>query len=284
MDLVRELNVGRQAQCYFAIAEALIEDRSSQAERVIEFVEFPPSVVSHQRWMLFLRLCWSVGKTDPARAKKAIASLTTPRQQACGWALLALALADQDQAAARSALAESIHLIERVDGPPGASEPSRFSILAFNPAAAILPIVEKVAPERVEEVFWKAVSLLPRADAAGRRGVVFVNRADPAVILARYDRQVADVFLTQAVPASPDGTQSDPRDVVDVIETKAVIDPRAAVNILEALPPLNDGRDPRASQSRDHACRRLIQCLLESNDEHWQFFWSGAGRPLGERR
>ncbi len=183
----------------------------------------------------------------------------------------------------RSALAESLRLIERVDGPPGADEPGRLSILVANPAAAILPIVEKVAPERVAEVFWKAVSLLPKADASGRRGVVFVNRADPAVILARYDRQVADVFLAQAVPASPAGTQRDPRDVVDVIETKALIDPRAAVDMLEALPPLTDGRDLRASRSRDFACERLIQCLLESNDEHWQFFWSGAGRPLGGR-
>jgi hypothetical protein len=281
--LVRDLSGSRRLLCCSAIAEALVDQRSNQAEHAIELIEPPPNIASDPRWTLSLRLCWSVAKTDSERAKRAIARLGTPRLQACGWALVALALADQDQPAARSALAESIQLIERVDGPPGAAEPIRFSILAFNPAAAILPIVEKVAPERVEEVFWKAFSLMPKADAAGRPGVVFVNRADPAVVLARYDREVADVFLARAVPASS-AAQRDPRDVVDVIETKAVIDPRAAVDMLEALPPLNDSRDGRASRSRDFACQRLIECLLESNDDHWQYFWRSEGIPLGGRQ
>ncbi len=33
-----------------------------------------------------------------------------------------------------------------------------------NPAAQILPIVERVAPERLADVFWRAVALHPRIE------------------------------------------------------------------------------------------------------------------------
>ena len=33
-----------------------------------------------------------------------------------------------------------------------------------NPAAVILPIVERIAPERLAEVFWRAVALHPRIE------------------------------------------------------------------------------------------------------------------------
>ena len=61
-----------------------------------------------------LRLCRRMAKTDPERARRIIAGLETPRDQACGWALLALGLADRDKPAARSALAESIQAIDRL--------------------------------------------------------------------------------------------------------------------------------------------------------------------------
>ena len=72
-------------------------------------------------------------------------------------------------------------------------------MVADNPAASILPIVEKVAPERLEEVFWRAVALMPKDDMARQRGVVDFRVAEAAIFLARYDRQVADVFVTQAM-------------------------------------------------------------------------------------
>ena len=71
-------------------------------------------------------------------------------------------------------------------------------MVAVNPAASILPIVEKVAPERLEEVFWKAVALMPKDDVARERGTADARVADATIFLARYDRQVADVFLAQA--------------------------------------------------------------------------------------
>jgi hypothetical protein len=46
------------------------------------------------------------------------------------------------------------------------------ALAEHNPAALILPIVEKVTPERLEEVFWRAVALMPNDDLAQKRGTV----------------------------------------------------------------------------------------------------------------
>ena len=37
-----------------------------------------------------------------------------------------------------------------------------------NPAAVILPVVERAAPDRLAEVFWRAVALHPRLEAGPR--------------------------------------------------------------------------------------------------------------------
>ncbi len=116
--------------------------------------------------LIALRLCTPMAKSDPERARRLIAGLKNPREQACGWAMLAFVLADRDMPAARSALTESIRLIDRLGGPPASRTCATPMVsVAINPAASILPIVEKVAPERLEEVFWKAVALMPNYDA-----------------------------------------------------------------------------------------------------------------------
>ena len=87
----------------------------------------------------------------------------------------------------------SIQLIDGLIAQPGAAERAPFWIDIFtNPAASILPIVEKVAPEHLDEVFWKAVALMPRSDTARQGGVPDNRVAAAAVFLARYDRQAAD--------------------------------------------------------------------------------------------
>ena len=106
-----------------------------------------------------------MSKTDPDRVRRLIAGLKMPREQPCGWALLALGLADRDKSSARSALAESILLIDGLGGPRDLAERVNLRLMvADNPAASILPIVEKVTPERLNEVFWKAVALMPKVN------------------------------------------------------------------------------------------------------------------------
>ena len=114
-------------------------------------------------------------------------------------------------------------------------------LVAINPAASILPIVEKVMPERVEEVFWRAVALMPKSHPARDRFLEVREVALSAIFLARYDRQVAAALTTQMDQA----LQSPPRGsigpVLFAIRAKVEIDPRGALTIIEALPPGGPG-------------------------------------------
>ncbi len=159
--------------------------------------------------------------------------------------------------------------------------PAATGVLAdANPAALILPIVEKVAPERLEEVFWRAVALMPNDDQAQKRGTVDFRLAEAAIVLARYDRQVTDVFVTQAISAL---AASRAVYIPMMIRAKAGVDPQGAVTLFKTLPP--GGRDERVSQNRMMYLARdeLLIYLIEPGDRHWQYVWTHAGVDFDER-
>ena len=60
-----------------------------------------------------------------------------------------------------------------------------------NPAAQILPIVERIAPERLAEVFWRAVALHPRIETDREDQLQTSYISYECMLLARYDRDVA---------------------------------------------------------------------------------------------
>ena len=110
------------------VAESLASAHPAEAERVFQLVDDSSEACGYDRKdVIALRLCTRMAKTDPERARRLIAGLKNPREQACGWALLAFVLADRDKPAARSALAESIRLIDRLEGPPDAAELATFA-------------------------------------------------------------------------------------------------------------------------------------------------------------
>jgi hypothetical protein len=279
LSLVKEITTPyRRQSCLAAIAETLANERPDEAERVFQLLDdrlaAPP--LGHKT-NVALRLCLRMAKTDPERVRRIIAGLNTPGDQACAWALRALALADRDKPAARSALTESIRAIDRLLDPAGAARRETSTILvAINPAASILPIVERVAPERVADVFWRAVALMPKNDPARDRFVYDRQVAVAAIFLARYDRQVAAALtsqMAQALKSPPRGARGP---MLLAIRAKAEIDPRGAVAIIEALPP--GGPDPR--HPTNPARTELATCLSESPDARWKAVWSFSGVDL----
>jgi len=283
LSVIRDLSsAGLRRSYYSAVALSLANAHPAEAERVFQLIDDSSRVAFEDRTQIALRLCRRLAKTDPERARRIIVGLKMPRDQACGWALLALALAERDKPAARSALAESIQAIDRLLDSAGAVQPATTGIrVAANPAASILPIVEKVAPERLEEVFWRAVTLIRKDDTARQLGVVDYRVAVAAIFLARYDRQVADVFVTQAM-----SSQSRSRIFYspEVIRAKAGVDPRAAVAMMEALP--QAGLDPQLPMNEltNHAREELVIYLVEPGEDHWKCLWSRSGIPVDERR
>jgi hypothetical protein len=141
-------------------------------------------------------------------------------------------------------------------------------------------VSEKVAPERLEEVFWRAVALIPKDDVARQRGIADFRVAGAAILLARYDRQVADVFVTQAM-----SSQSPSRSVYFpmVIRAKADVDPQGAVAMMESLPPGSGDMRPGANSMTNQARDELLIYLIEPSENHWKYVWSQSVIPLDER-
>ena len=279
LSMLGDMSKGRRQQCYMWIAAALANERPADALRVFQLIE--DSSPNQSRSRIALWLCGPMAKADPKRAELLIDEMKTPSAQACGWAVLALAVADRDKAAARLAIDRSIQLIDRLIAKPIAGEGSPFLVDLFtNPAASILPIVEKVAPEHLEEVFWKAVALMPRSDTARQRGVPDNRVAAAAVFLARYDRQAADLFLAQAKATLPRGTTDSRRFVGSILRIEASADPRAAVTTFESLSRAGDKPYVLADGSMPPVLGDLIETLIEPYDDHWKRAWRGPSEAF----
>ena len=132
-----------------------------------------------------------------------------------------------------------------------------------------------------EEAFWLAVALMPKSDLARQRGIVDSRVAEAAILLARYDRQVADVFVTQAL-----SSQSRSRIVYsrEVIRAKAGVDPRGAVAMIEALPVGDPDAQLPIYQMNSQARDAPIMYWIEPADNHWENVWADSGVPLDDRR
>ena len=102
--------------------------------------------------------------------------------------------------------------------------------------------------------------------------------AQTPTFLARYDRQVADVLMQVRRPAhaAPTGTSAYVR---VVIRAKAVVNPRGAVAMFEALPPV--GPDSSAMRTRmiDQARDELITGLVEPHRRTLEGRLASLGHP-----
>ena len=116
---------------------------------------------------------------------------------------------------------------------------------------------------------------------AQKRDFADLRIAKAAILLARYDRQVADVFVTRAFSSL---SSSRPAYWPVDIRAKASVDPQGAVSLMESLVPPG-GRDPRLSPSniRYETRDELLIYLIEPGDHHWQYVWRQAGVRLDER-
>ena len=118
---------------------------------------------------MLLRLCRRLARVDPPRARRVAASLSGPGTRACAWASVAVGLAEKDKAGASEALDRAIQEIDRLresgPGPESVSIVSGIRLMPpTNPAARFCRSSSAIAPERLAEVFWRAVALYPRIE------------------------------------------------------------------------------------------------------------------------
>ena len=142
-----------------------------------------------------------------------------------------------------------------------------------NPAAVILPVVERIAPDRLAEVFWRAVALHPRLETDREDQLQSSYIGIECMLLARLrprgGRRTlrADGFLPQRCC---ERKGRDPEFAPSLIVAKACIDPRAAVAFLESLtPPRDFSRSTPAIEAR----LRLAEVLGQPPEKRWMRLW-----------
>ena len=219
-----------------------------------------------------LRICQNMARADLPRARRIALDQKSARARADALIFAAYGLPPSQRPAARDLVRQALAELDRVHDP---SDMPRLYLIT-----ADMPLVESIDPGLVPELFWRAVADMPAADDPR----VEYGRDDglrQALLLARYDRQVAAALYEPAARASSrrgtDAGQMIPLEVMLL----AVLDPLRAVAAVEAMPePANlETTGPNWS-------RIILSDQLGRDDEMlWSHIWqfSGLGGVLDRR-
>jgi hypothetical protein len=199
---------------------------------------------------------------------------------------VAAGLAEKDKAGASEALDRAIREINRVrESGPGSESVYIINGIRLmpptNPAAQILPIVERIAPERLAEVFWREVALHPRIETDREDQFQTSYIGKECTLLARYDREVAAVLFEplNSYLRSPAARHASLAFVNVAIMAKGCLDPHAAVALIESMTPPGElnGADPvhRARLS-------LAEMLGRTAEIRWNERWRFMGAQFDD--
>jgi hypothetical protein len=257
------------------IAIRLAHEHPAEAERLLGEIREPS-----WRMESAPRICLRVARIDADRARRIASGLPGGPERAYAWTFLALGLLETDPAAARAALDQAIKEID--DRSP--DDPREHWIA--NEPASILPLIERIAPDRVEEVFWRAVALEPPdddpRDDLGSDSSRY--RAALPMLLSRYDRSVASALFepveayVRGLPARAEGNDLTPT----IVLALGCIDPRRAVEVVEGLP---KARSLSINDPTNWARQTLADHLAMPPDRRWMRLWrfhAGCGISMFE--
>ncbi len=263
------------------VAFQLARAHPAEAEQALNLYE---DRSGFNRQSLWLRVCRRLANVDPARAGRIAAAVETPGAAACAWAYTALGAIEHDKLAAREALDRSLEAIDRIlESGPGLERVTSVqgaTLYPTNPAVLILPIVEKVAPERLAEFFWRAVALHDRVDPDGEESLLRSGIGFECMLLARYDRQVAatlfepmNTFIRSVFAEKSRGGELSESAIV----AKACLDPRGAVELLEFL--VTEEPQPQGEAS-NQARLLLAKVFATPADQRWKLLWGSMSWQL----
>jgi hypothetical protein len=278
--------VSRDAEVALVAAQ-LATDHPADAERIYNLREGVGD--QHYSHTDTMRLCRRLARVDPARARRVAASLGIPGARACAWAFVALGMAEKGNADAALALDHAIREIDELrESGPGPEQVWIVSgvrlMYPTNPAAVILPVVERVAPDRLAEVFWRAVALHPGLEIDRDYLLQTSCIGFECILLSRYDRAVAaalfepmDSYLNSIARRKGPHIEFASSHIV----AKACLDPVAAVAFLESLTP---PQDFSPATPAIEARFTLAEVLGLPPEKRWLRLWHsmGAWIPLDD--
>ncbi|MFK7768986.1 MAG: hypothetical protein AB8B55_17320 [Mariniblastus sp.] len=200
-----------------------------------------------------IKIAYRMAGPQTDSAFEVAGSIMEANQRAWAWGLIASKLAKTDSVRAKNALENAIQAIS-------VNAPGKKSLEYFSEPttlAGLLPIVETVAPEKVESVVWEAVWLtIPRSRWNMGGDSKDTKRQSVAAAVSRYDRELANAMMgdTQIVVGM---------DPSRAAVTQVALDAGGVPKFLERL-----NKGPRFSAAF-HPRAKVAQMLSGSDEEFW---------------
>ena len=272
-----------RAGYYYQVALQLAIEHPAEAERAFNLCV---DRIGFNRNFLAMRICRRLATTDLTRAERIAAALETPGARACAWAFTALGVSDHDKQAAHQALERSIEAIDRIrESGPGLELVTSTSGFLYptNPAVVILPIIEQVVPERLAEFFWRG-ALHDRIELEQEDGLLRSPIGFETMLLSHYDRGVAaalfepmELCIRSVIAQKGRSDELTAR----ILVAKACIDPKAGVELLDALPV---ARERSPADAVDEARISLAKAFSVPAPERWKRLWRTMSAASARRR
>lgn len=202
----------------------------------------PASLQFHEQPTAVLAVARRMAHADPDRARRLLEAvigssqsdaLANPALVSFGLGAMADELAEADPARARSLLDDAFAGLRKAAGErPGAWGQNSPSGLM----AELLPVVERVEPDRLAERVWMAVA----SRSPGMRtpmAIDLLEASTTAALVARYDRKVADVIAEPVLELLASAARdAAPNQVLPIARSLTVYDPRVIPRLLQSLP------------------------------------------------
>jgi hypothetical protein len=215
----------RQRGALMHLADRLMDTDPAEAERFWKLSMGSGFVLG-----TIERMCCRMASVDPARARRIVDGFSWIAREPDLYIYAALGASKRDERAAREAIREGLRLIDKQIQ----EEPERFQAKV----GALLPVVERIDPALLSEIFWRAV--VSRSPSGNPRSTSADSPSGLIDSLVWYDRDVAAVLFE---PARQRIEQAEDRELATwrgEFLAWSLFDPRAAVERLEKVPVSRD--------------------------------------------
>lgn len=253
------------------LARGLAEHDPAEAERLFHLIEF-----DNLRFTYGLAVVHRMATTDVQRAARLAESYAEAGQQAYALGIVAHGAATADRATAASFLLQAYERLERALELGQIESDTDASAVK---AAALLPVAEKIAPEQLEELLWRALAMRPPRAAQGDKNWKRERlTAALATLVARYDRDLARDLLKplshRLREAAAEAESSPWHAARPLLMALAATDARWAAQLVQALP---DYQVEAAKNTKQIAARLLAEWLVSSPHDFWSTVYSYTG-------
>ncbi|HEX7375921.1 MAG TPA: hypothetical protein VF278_02360 [Pirellulales bacterium] len=250
------------------VARGLAEHDPAEAERLFQRLEH-----DSLRFLYGLAVVHRMATADVQRAARLAASYAEEGERAYALGMVAHGLATGAREAALGYLLEAFEILERAHslGQDGGDREA----LAVK-AAALLPVAERIAPERLEELLWRALALRPPRSARGDQDWQDErSTAALATLVARYDRELARDLLEplshRLREAFAEAESHRWQIAKPLLKALAATDALWAAQLVQALP---DYQVEATKNPKQVAARLLAETLVASPYDFWQQVYS----------